>query len=106
MKQSPIRAVSTKRAAQNTEYRWLCQFLDRETPYACEWCGNTWCGEIGIENHHIDGRRGARLLDPFNIIRLCRRCHTVFQAHNSWEVRQALKLWVRPLRLAQGFKDE
>lgn len=98
MKQTKLRAVSTKRAAQNEQYRRLSLSLEIMSDCECE-----WCGVFGVENHHIDGRRGARLLDPFNIIRLCRRCHTVFQAHNSWEVREALKLWVYGLRIQQGF---
>ena len=102
MKQSPIRAVSTKRAAQNREYRRLSLLLNELARYHSEWNGAECCF---LEAHHIDGRRGDRLLDPFNIILLTAEQHRTFQAHNSWEVRQALKLWVRPLRLAQGFRD-
>jgi hypothetical protein len=110
IKRTALRAVSQKRQAQKNEYRKLLGKLYDGSGIS-EWNGDRdghWEGDryIGLrEPHHIDGRTGARLLDPFNIILLTPAQHRTFQAHNSWEVRVALKLWVRGLRLEQGFKE-
>ena len=105
MKQTKLRAVSTKRAAHNEAYRDLIDKLFHEAMPCSEWDGTVEIsyGHYVLEPHHIDGRRGKRLLDPFNIILLTPEQHRTFQAHNSWEVRQALKLWVYGLRIQQGF---
>jgi hypothetical protein len=112
IKRTALRAVSQKRQAQLKEYRKLLGKL-YDGSGRSEWNGDKddWydmtrnCWITVREPHHIDGRTGARLLDPFNIILLTPAQHRTFQAHNSWEVRVALKLWVRGLRLEQGFKE-
>lgn len=104
---STLRPRSEKRAAQEKNYREiLAKIIWRKNAHDLD--RSEWDGTFGrlIEAHHIDGRRGDRLCDPFNIILLTPAQHRTFQAHNSWEVRQALKAWVYELRIQQGFKDE
>jgi hypothetical protein len=98
-----MKPVSAKRQAQLRAYYALVMRLKLACGCHSEWSSEC-CTVYDIEPHHIDGRRGDRLLDPFNIILLNAEEHKHFQAHNSWQVRQALKMWIRPVRLAQGFK--
>lgn len=67
-------------------------------PESAEWGGN-------LEIHHISGRIGKRMLDPFNLIILTAKEHWLAQETMSWENKRALLNYIRPVRLAQGFKD-
>jgi hypothetical protein len=109
-----LRAVSQKRQAQNTDYKIMLEDLLARAGYHCEWCGwsgRLWYDEFGniktdLQIHHIDNRYGKRLINPFNAIILHEDEHERFQHKNNWEVRQALLMWVRGLRLEQGFIEE
>ena len=120
MKQSKLRPISTKRAAQLVEYRKLIARLhafnlESHMGYpVSEWTGKkphliVWHEEMfmWLVPHHIDGRRGERLLDPFNIILITEQEHmgdNGIQKHNTWEAKQKLADIVRPLRIQQGFQ--
>lgn len=58
-----------------------------------------------VSPHHILGRAGARLTNPFGII-IARECeHWVMQAEMSWDKKQELLAFIKPIRIAQGFKE-
>jgi len=66
-----------------------------------------WQSDRIVEPHHIDGRVGDRLLDPFNLIMLTRDEHTTEQEHKpGCHTKEELLAIVRPIRLKQGFKEE
>lgn len=103
-----IKPVSKKRAKQMTEYdklviklRWLCDNKSELSGgYPC------YLSDFKIEPHHIDGREGKLLLNPFNIIMLTRTEHIYIQEHNTIENKQELLDIVKAIRLKQGFKVE
>jgi len=61
----------------------------------CALCGKPATGG----EHHIDGRDGYRLLDPFNIIPLCLEHHT---NHTRFS-KEYLADLIRPIRKEQGY---
>ena len=56
-----------------------------------------------VEAHHINGRIGTALIDPFYIIFVTREEHAEIHAHNSYERKQELLATVEPIRKAQGY---
>jgi len=58
------------------------------------------------EHHHITGRQGLRLINPFNILCCTREEHDYEQAHHTWERQRELLAVVKPIRIAQGFRPE
>jgi hypothetical protein len=108
MKKSALRAVSQKRQAQKNEYNSLVMRLKIACGCKSELSGKL-CSVYDIVPHHIDGRRGLRLIDPFNIILITDEEHTGdngIQKHNSWEAKQKLLDIVRKIRQEQGFLEE
>jgi hypothetical protein len=66
-----------------------------------------WRSDGFVEPHHIDGRIGDRLLDPFNLIMLTADEHDTEQQHRpGCHTKEELFNIVRPIRLKQGFKEE
>jgi hypothetical protein len=110
LKRRPIKRVSDKRKAQNTAYLTLKARLLWDC--MCFGGGFTFKSELNgeltdhVELHHIDKRNGARLFDPFNIIVVTPEQHCYEQAHHSFSRIQELKAIVRPIRLAQDFKEQ
>ncbi len=100
VRHTPIRKVSPKRQAQLSEYYALIEKLRTL-------CGNRseLSGIWGVEPHHIRGRWGKRLLDPFNIIFLTHEEHMVEQGQwpgKPYGKEYLLKL-VKEIRGRQGF---
>ena len=56
-----------------------------------------------VEAHHINGRIGTALIDPFNIIFVTREEHAEIHAHNTYERKQELLAIVEPIRIKQGW---
>lgn len=104
MKRTRIKSVSDKRKAELEAYHILEDLLR-------EFCGNKselsgdyadWQTHWDVEGHHIDGRNGERLLDPFNIIMLTRNEHTnIAELKSKEELLQGILL----IRIHQGFKE-
>jgi hypothetical protein len=67
-----------------------------------------WQSDFKIEPHHIGGRRGKLLLDPFNIIMLNRTQHDIEQGKikGAKHSKQELLAIVKKIRISQGFKEE
>ena len=110
LKRRPLKHISYKRATQNRKYFQLKTDLLRDC--LAFGGGKAFRSELDgeltdqIEFHHIDSRRGERLIDPMNIIVLTPEQHRCETAHHSFERIQQLKAIVRPIRLKQGYKEQ
>ena len=60
--------------------------------------------DFSVVPHHIMGRVGARLTDPFNIIFLTPSEHDMMDFY-GWEKKQRLLEYIKPIRLKQGYKE-
>lgn len=70
----PIRAVSAKRAAQNSEYsRVRAAYL--ESHPLCARCASEGRETPTTQIHHAGGREGVRLVDSSLFIGCCGACH-------------------------------
>lgn len=107
MKQTPIRPISQKRQAELERYYPLVIKLRKL-------CGNRselsfdfpdWQSKFLLEPHHIEGRIGKRLLDPFNIILATRNEHTAIEEERSPYTKEQLLEIVKAIRIKQGFKE-
>lgn len=104
MKQTRIPPISKKRKIELEKYYPLIEELRRLCDNRSELSGHypDWQSKFLLEPHHIEGRIGKLLLDPFNIIMLTRTEHdTIRQAHTKEE----LLTLVREIRIKQGFKE-
>ena len=101
-----LRAVSKKRGKKLREYKKLVQSLSIMCGNRSELSGDkpNWQYDYRVEPHHICGRTGEMLDDPFNIIMLTSPQHEA-QDGNSWEDKLKLLAFIRPRRLEQGFKQ-
>lgn len=103
-----IKPISDKRKGQLKEYYALVARLRTLCGCRSELSGKS-CGSYFIEPHHIMGRRGKLLLDPFNIILVTDEEHLGddgIQKHNTWEMKQKLLAIVKPIRERQGFVEQ
>ena len=103
-----MRQVSVKRQAQLADYYALVASLKIYCGCRSELSGKK-CFVSEIQPHHIRGRRGKLVYDPFNIILLADDEHLGddgIQKHNTWERKQELLAIVKPIRISQGFKEE
>ena len=109
MKKVRINPVSDKRQAQLKEYYALVVKLTLGCGNQSELSGNRpteWQSSFRVEPHHIMGRRGKRLLDPFGIIMLTATEHIREQQYKEGHhTKEELLNIVRPIRIAQGFKE-
>jgi len=104
LKRRPIKRVSLKRKAQNAEYEKLRDRLLLMAGGKSELSRQMCRLYDSLIPHHIDGRRGARLIDPFNIIIILENAeHSEETAHHTFERIQELKKIVREIRIKQGF---
>jgi hypothetical protein len=102
-KRQRIKPMSEKYARDINDYRRLKERLLDNSHGKSELSGN-----IGmfIDLHHIEGRTGGRLTDPFNVIVVTREEHEEIHKHNSYEKKQELLARVKEIRLSQGYKTE
>ena len=98
MKQTPIRRVSDKRAAQMPQYHDILEAIG-----LCSQSLSELGGKWPVIPHHIHGRRGEHLYDPFNIILVTDAEHREIHAHNTPELKEKLAAIVKEIRLKQGF---
>lgn len=106
-KRTPLKPVSKKQAKENTELKKLTDELRAkckvgEYIYKSELSG---LQVFDIEPHHLAGR-GKNLLNPFTIIMVSRTEHLEEQKHMGYDHKQELRTLVKPIRLAQGYKEE
>lgn len=99
-----MRPISKKRQSQMPEYHALVEQLRSKCNNRSEITesGGTWETEWNVEAHHILGRTGKRLTDPFNIIMLTRKEHDA-QDGNNHQAKQKLLEYIYPIRKSQGY---
>jgi hypothetical protein len=105
----PLNKISPKMGKLIPELADLYTVLRRFCHNRSELSGRRpdWQSDGIIEPHHIDGRNGDKLLNPFNLIMLTAEEHTVEQQYRpGCHTRQELLDIVRPIRIKQGFKEE
>lgn len=102
-----LKRVSPKRAPKLRTYNAVRDRLIELCKGKSELSGNQASNSIenSLSSHHILGRGGQRLVNPFNIIILLEKEHWVAQENMSWEAKQALLAFIKPIRIAQGFKE-
>jgi len=110
MKRTRIKSISEKRKAEMAEYKQLEKKFRILCGNRSELSGDyaDWRTHWDVEGHHINGRNGKRLLDPFNIIMLTRHEHDREEGNIRGEPPtdpQKLLEIVRKIRIAQGFKE-
>jgi hypothetical protein len=105
-----LKPVSDKTAKILREYNKLVNLLRKLCNNKSEFDGALpdWTSEWKVEPHHIGGRSGKLLLNPFNIIMLDRNRHDIEQGQIKGDKhsKQELLDIVKPLRIKQGFKEE
>ena len=104
-----MKKVSDKRRLELAEYKVVvAKLLDLSRGFS-ELPPNKYVGREYLNPHHIYGRRGWHLTDPFNIILTGGNEHTGdngIQAHNTPELKAKLAGIVKEIRLRQGFTQE
>jgi hypothetical protein len=90
-----MRSTSIKRQREN---RLRNQLIDMDGFYPCV-AKLVRCRGLATDRHEIltSGRGGSRL-DPENVLRVCRSCHTIITDHTGWADRHGMTLpsWATP----------
>lgn len=99
-----LRRVSKKRQKALPEYNALMTKLRALCNNRSEISGDkpNWQSNYLVDPHHIQGRVGELLIDPFNIILLTRPEHDD-QDSNTYDDKKALLKLIEPVRIKQGF---
>lgn len=103
MKKVALKKVSPKRKAELEEYYPLEEKLRLLCGNKSELSGAyaDWQTHWDVEGHHITGRNGKRLLNPWNIIMITRVEHDTIWKYSKEELLQIVK----GLRIKQGFEE-
>ena len=101
-----MKKISKKRQAQLLEYYALVEKLRDLCGNVSELSGEraNWASSYGVEPHHIDGRIGKLLVDPFNIIMLTHYEHMIENGQFPGDKKgKEYLLWlVKSIRIRQG----
>lgn len=105
LERKPIRKVSPKKKKELPEYTKLIAELRAKCFNRSELSGKKpdWQSNYQVEPHHIMGRTGKRLTDPYNIILLNRDEHNA-QDGNTYQEKQELLDFIKPIRERQGYE--
>ena len=110
VRKTPLKPISNKRQVQLREYYTLVTKLRELCHNKSELNGHRpdWQSLYLVDPHHIGGRNGERLLDPFGIILLTRTEHDIQEGKINGVKLSEEDLYniVYPLRIAQGFKPK
>ena len=109
MKKTKIKPISEKRRVQLRDFLSLRIYLTDQCKNKSELSGKEpdWQSGFLVEAHHITGRTGKRLLDPFNIIMLTRDEHSIENDHKEGcHTKEELREIVYNIRKKQGFEQE
>ena len=101
-----MRRVSKKLQARLPAYNALIKELREGCGNRSELSGDQgdWRTDYNVEPHHIGGRIGNDLINPFGIILLTREEHDI-QDSNGWERKQELLNYIKVIRLKQGYVE-
>jgi hypothetical protein len=108
LRQSPLKQVSEKRKRELREYYELIEFLRILCDNKSELSGKSpdWQSKYKVEAHHINGRNGDRLLNPFELIMITRNEHDIEEGKvkdkKPTDPKKLLRI-VKEIRLRQGF---
>lgn len=99
---STLRPQSVKGKVRQTKWKVLEEELRIQCLNRSELDGSRphW-PNFNVEGHHINGRTGSLLLNPFNVILLTRTQHDLIVYRDKDEL---LEL-VRGIRIKQGYKE-
>ena len=107
MKRTALKQVSGKRRHELACYYALVATLRLSCYNKSELSGKNpdWQSDYLADPHHIDGKDGKKLYDPFNIIFLTRTEHDIQHGKVKGEKlnKEALLAIIRPIRVTQGF---
>lgn len=111
MKRAPINKISKHKQKQLAVYKKLVITLQFYCNNKSEIDGDSpdWQSHYLVEPHHINGRTGDKLTDPFNIIMVTRNQHKRQEGEIKDEPPipdDKLIAIVKELRIKQGFKKE
>jgi hypothetical protein len=107
-KRTPLKVVSPKHSRHLRTYNEVRGRLLELAGGKSELSGIQGDNSISgrLSPHHITGRGGAKLTNPFNIIWLLEREHWIAQSEMSWENKQTLLDFIKPVRISQGFNPD
>ena len=107
MKRSYINKESKKRRAEKDRWFALEHDLREMGDNKSELSGwlPSWENDYYVEYHHIRGRSGKRIYDPFNVIALTSEEHRDIEEERNKTSKEELEDIVRPIRISQGFKE-
>ena len=102
-----LKPISDKMAKKLPTYRALINELRRKCGNRSELSGEMgdWRTVFRVEPHHIKGRVGKHLTNPFEILMCTRTEHLEEEAHKTTERKQELLDFIRPRRIAQGYVE-
>ena len=108
LKRKPINKVSKKRQKESPIYYKLVRELREKSGNVSELSGEKpdWQTKFKTEPHHICGRNNGGYANPFNIILVTRTEHDNEEDHKSFERKEFLLRFIKPIRLLQGYKVE
>lgn len=112
MKRTRINQISKKRSKQMSLYRELLEDIRpkdnrSELSHKLPEAGQAdWRSGYRLEPHHIRGRIGLALIDPFNIIFLTPTEHDYYQSRMNDDTKSFLESVVEPIRMKQGYVKE
>lgn len=89
-KATAIKKRSTKRAKQEREYARLAKEFLASKLY-CE-AKLEGCRVVANQCHHIEGRQGALLTDPNNLLAICDPCHAWITEHSAEAIKMGLSI--------------
>ncbi len=99
LKRRKLNPVSKKRGTQLQEWYVLRDKLMEKANSVSELSGK----QGFLEPHHLDGREGGLLLDPFNVILVTKDEHQAIQEYRSGYTKDYLLWLVKSIRIKQGF---
>ena len=112
MKKSRIKRQSSKKAIEEKRWRALEHDLHLMNTNRSEYTGkfptepDDWVTCYQVEYHHIRGRRGKRVYDPFNVIALTPTEHKRIEDEIDKVSEEELESIVRPIRINQAFEED
>lgn len=109
LKKTPFKKISKKLADKMPEYRALVkrlQGLNGGNRSELTGAPATIISGFRLDPHHIQGKIGALLTNPFNIILVTREEHGAIEEERSPHTKEFMLALVRERRLAQGFKEK
>jgi len=97
-----VRQVSAKRVAENVVRRKVVERIVKERGLDCEARVEKVCKGQAVDAHEkLTRGRGGSIIDPTNILLVCRECHTWIDEHPAEAKRRGLVESAAP-RMSDG----